>query len=261
MLKKILLFALVIAFSVGSRNIHADILFSEAFTYADGLPPPPWLLISGSGGQSIINNQLAITANQTPGVTGDYSRAFAGPVSSGTLFAGYDITITASPTDSGDNYFAHFSGVAGATGSTFTTRAFLNLNAGVTQIALSEGATPAVVTEATALPLNTVLRVVQGYDFSTGTSTLWLNPTSSSSPSISDASAVNPASISAFNFRINNNSDGNKIIDNLKLATTFNEALTFTAVPEPNSIGLVSLIVCTGLVTASRRRNAKWHSL
>ncbi len=255
MLKRFMVIAFATMFSAG--NIRADILFSESFTYADGLPPPPWQLISGVGGQSIINNQLAITANQTPGVTGDYSRAFAGSISSGTLFAGYDLTITASPTDSGDNYFAHFSGVAGPTGSTFTTRVFLNLNAGVTQIALSEGATPAVVTEATPLTLNTVLRVVQGYDFSTGTSTLWLNPTSVSSPAISDASAVNPASVSAFNFRINNNTDGNKIVDNLMLATTFNEALTFTAVPEPNSIALVSTIGFTGLLAVSRRRKAK----
>jgi hypothetical protein len=228
------------------------ILYSESFAYPDGTPPSPWVLTSGTGGQTISSGALAMAASGTGAGTGDYSRPFTA-VTSGTVFGGFDVVLTSAPTDTGDNYFAHF---VGQTATTFASRVFFNLNAGVTNFAFSESTQPATQTlTSTPVNLNQTYRVVVGYDLGTGTSSFWLNPTvDGESALLVDATGNNATSLTGFSFRLQNTSDGNKTIDNLIVATTFAEAANITAVPEPTSIALVSLVGGSGLFAAYRKR-------
>jgi hypothetical protein len=260
MLKRFLLASLVmLAVSVDSRG---DIIYSEPFTYTDGIAPPsPWALNTGAGGQRIQGNTLVMTPGAAGAVgdavgTADYQRPFPLAVTTGTVFAGYDLVITSAPTDSGDNYFSHFITSGGV--SSNTSRVFLNLITGNTNIGLSEAAGTAVSSIATPLALNTTFRVVQSYDLTAGSTSLWFNPTTTTAlADLTDATGTgNATSITGFQFRINNASDGAKIIDNLIVATTFAEAANIAAIPEPSSIALVALVGFAGMAVRYRRNNA-----
>jgi hypothetical protein len=247
MLNRWILTANLVLFFLNCNASRGDLLLSETFSTA-GSPAPGWSIASAGNGSGMATTGGVLEIN-TAG-TRDIFRTFASQTS-GTIYAGYDLVITSAPTDSGDNYFAHFSsnGVAN-----FTSRAFLNLNTGVRQLGISEASGTAVSTLSTPMPLNTRFRVVQAYNITSGIARLWLNPTDESSSSISDATGTNVTTIGAFHFRVNNASDGNKTIDNLLVANTFNEALSISAVPEPTSIALIGLAGCAGLIASYRSR-------
>jgi hypothetical protein len=223
----------------------------------DGTPPPGWTVVSGTGGQAVVDGQLAITASGTGAGTGDYWKPLSSSVSSGTVFAGYDLTVTSAPTDAGDNYFSHFA-VNNVGGAGFFSRVSLNLSGTDTVLGLAESTTSGSVPNVlgtTPLELNQTYRVVQSYDFTLGEAKVWLNPISEASPFLVDSSfATTPLTIGSFNFRINNVSDGNKLIDNFVVASTFDEVVT--AVPEPTSMALIGVVGIGGLITRFRRKSA-----
>ncbi len=237
---------------------RGDVLFFDNFDYPDGPPPSPWTVNTGIGGQQIVGGALVIRpgaagADQnSPTGTVDYSRAFGVTLNSGTVFAGFDLNLTTAPTDALGNYFAHFLGTGGSANS---TRVSLNTTAGVTTLGISEVAANAVASSATPILTGTTYRVVLGYDFATGTSTAWLNPVDISSASIIDASGANALTLTGFQFRIDNTTDGAKIVDNLVVATTFNEALV--AVPEPSSVAMLCAVSVWGGIAGRRRLKAR----
>src|SRR5690606_31386238 len=103
-------------------------------------------------------------------------------------------------------------------------------------LALGARATP-TVNWATELDQDTTYTIVVSYDLATHEAKLWVNPASEASTSISDTAGA-PADLAAFMFRVSGTSDGDKTIDNLKVATSFDEAV---GIPEPASLGLLAL--------------------
>ncbi len=217
----------------------------------DGAPPAGWTLVSGTGGQSVIGGQLQLNTAGTGAGTGDYSKPLSSAVSTGTLYAGYDLVIQSAPTDALDNYFSHFA-INNAGGGGFFSRVSLNLVGTDTVLGLAESTTTGSIANvfgSTPLAIGTTYRLVQSYDFASGEARVWLNPTDASSPSLVDSSFTpNATGLASFNFRINNISDGNKLIDNFVVADTFNEVVS--AVPEPNAMFLTVLV---GLALGRKR--------
>ena len=89
----------------------------------------------------------------------------------------------------------------------------------------------------------TIYRILFGYNYDTGISQLWIDPLSMASLAINSTSQADPGEdLSLISFR---QSIGNttQMIDNLVVATTFNEALTGVSanVPEPGTLALFGL--------------------
>ncbi len=255
------LFSILVGLVVSPASSNADLLLLDDFP-TDGTPPPSWVALTGTGGQGVVGGQLVQatsgTVNTVAQGTQDYYRPLSSVVTTGVVYAGYDLNIVSAPTDAADNYFAHFS-VNNLGGGGFFGRVSLNLVAGNTVLGLAESTTTGSVANVfgtTPIALSTTVRIVQSYDLGTGEARVWLNPIDETSPFLADATFTpNATGIGSFNFRINNNSDGNKLIDNLSVATTFAEALTFTAIPEPTS-ALLLIGAVFGLSFNRRRKQA-----
>lgn len=149
-------------------------------------------------------------------------------------------------TGTDSEYFAHFSG------STFTAR---------TDIAAfsASGYRPGVATASAVaetiwgfdLSYGTDYRMVVGYDFTTGLTSLWIDPTAITDTSVTSTTARTGITLDAFNFRQSAATPDQDIsIGQLRVATTFDEVL----VPEPSTY---ALLVATGIgayVIRRRRR-------
>ncbi len=248
--------AVVAGLFAGAAN--AAIVLNEPFTYSNGelgaASGGAWALHSGTGGQTIASNQLAIDDNGT----GDYNRAFTSPVSSGTVYAAFDLTVLSSDQPSSTatgGYFAHFGRYS--TGTTVDTGAFISRltayrpsgsTAGKYTLAIGAAANP-TVNWGTELDQDTTYQVVIAYNLGTNVASLWVNPSSEASTSVTNTGG-SPANLAAFMFRISGTSDGDKTIDNLRVATTFNEA---TGIPEPGTLALAGL----GLLAMATRRRGR----
>lgn len=135
------------------------------------------------------------------------------------------MNFSALPNDTGD-YFAHFREVGGAqrcrifvstTNSTPGTfrLGIANNNANITNAVTLEGD---LATGADHL-------VVVRYNVDTGVSTLWVNPTSESSPSVTATDTPAPAAIGTFAFR-QSGGIGSHRIDNLKIGLSLSDVVT-----------------------------------
>jgi hypothetical protein len=219
---------------------NSAVLFNEPFTYADG----PLATASSNvwtehtappvGGQSIVSNQLLI--DNSGG--GDYNRPFGSTLNSGTVYAGFDLTVPAAklPTTTGTTgpYFAHFA--QALTGDSLTT-AFssrLVLHKGTANGTYGLGLVRNSFSSGTLVPTewgvdflpDVKQRVVLAYDLDAKVAKLWVNPATEASTSISNTTGDNlPATLAYFCTRIDGNGSaaGAKLIDNLIVGTTFSD--------------------------------------
>jgi len=106
---------------------------------------------------------------------------------------------------------------------------------------LGSSSSSTAVNWASDLSFNHDYRVVIAYDYDSGDSTLWVDPTSEADTSITYDGAYSDA-VTAMAFRqAYPSSDNFQVIDNLVVATTFQEALTGIPVPEPATMALAAL--------------------
>jgi hypothetical protein len=224
----------------------ADVLMMENFTYADGdlgtVSGSVWSRHSGSPAvQNVVSNALLIDDDSAA----DYNKSLASAVTSGTLYAGFDLTLAGSDPPSAttalDHYFANF-----ATTSTtgFVSRVFaFSATGGVYKVSIQRisGTGETKTDFPTTFAADTTHRVVFAYDFASETSTLWLDPSSIASTSVTNNSGANPlpTGLNLFVVRNHNTSSGDKIIDNIIVATTFDEALGATLPGDFDSNGVV----------------------
>jgi hypothetical protein len=235
-------------------------IFADTFAYPDGelgtASGGVWALHSGTGGQTVTNEALVID----DAGTGDYNRSLGGApaVSSGVLYAGFDMTVSETdlPTSaSGANpYFAHFGELTSGATSNFVSRVFLYSGTGANtfNIGISRGSgTGATTTNyPTELTAGTTYRVVHAYDLDNNVATLWVDPVDASSTNVTNNSGtLDPAALNFFMFRIAGSSDGDKTVDNLVVSTSFAEV-----VPEPGSLAVLAL---GGLAVLARRQRRR----
>ncbi len=224
--------------------VRADILFNETFSYPNGAlttVSSDWTTHSGTAGQMLVTSGvLGVSTSNTE----DVNRLTGTTLTSGSIFAGFDFSVTApAPAGGGDyEYFAHF----GNGTSDFTARMDVTAAVGAGDFTVGIGATAtADQTWATDLTYGVNYRAVIGYNRDTGIATLWVNPVDEMSTNIVSASDFND--VTAFYFRESTSSVGESIaVDNLIVATTFTQAL---GVPEPGSamalafVGFMSIFV------------------
>lgn len=248
-MKKTSLF--ILASLLTTLNLRADVLIQELFNYADGSittnSAGVWQRHNGTAaapGDAIVKAKRAEIGTTTAylGVTvtrqDDVFRFITNNVYPGTahapLYASFIVNFTNLPTGAGA-YFAHFK--YSATG--FAGRVFAQTNGtvlpGTFRLGIAMGGTVSKLFPSD-LALNTDYQVVIGYNPTTGgdpllfdlTSSIWVNPISSSSYSIASSDSFTPASNFANSFATRQPSSFGAFltISNLVVATTFAEAAT-----------------------------------
>ncbi|MGA0368982.1 MAG: beta strand repeat-containing protein [Kiritimatiellia bacterium] len=221
MKKFVALFA-VLAISPASAEVLVSDDFPTNGTLTGTTPSVGgiWTSISGTANQiQVVNNRVQLT----DAASEDNESGFGTSFTTGSLYFGMDLSVADPGTYTGTDfeYFTHFSG------STFTAR---------TDIAAfsATGYRPGVATTsstaeaiwASSLSYGTDYRMVVGYDFTTGLTSLWIDPTAITDTSITSTTAVTGITLDAFNFRQSAATPNQDIsIGQLRVATTFNEVL------------------------------------
>ena len=215
----------------------ATVLVDEDFTYANGtltnVAAGTWAAHSGTTGADVSGNALSLNGSNSM----DVNTSLGGTYSSGTVYYKFELTMSAQPSATG-TYLAHLKDSA----SNFRDRVYAR-SSGAGYV-LGIGAwTEAATFWATVMDLSTPYTVVVRSNLDTDTATLWIDPLTESSTSISSTAATS-STATQFAFR-QASGIGTMTIDDLAVATTFNEV-----VPEPASAGL---LLAAGLGFAFRR--------
>ena len=237
----------------------AEILAEEFFSHPDGhlagnTPTPgpggAWVghddpaddPVLVSGGQAILTQLFGSGGRE------DVSLPIGVQDAGALLFARFDFMLPSSTNLTGDPpglnrssdpptpldeqglYFAHFK--SDETTTQFRARLGIAQPASGGDFGMAINANGQRLNEGTAWPadlsFDTTYRAVISWDGATGESKLWLDPADESSPSITDTKVPAGQQMEAFALRQSNDYDGQQIIDNLVVATTFAEALAGT---------------------------------
>ena len=243
---------LLLALGLAQLATQAAVLFQDNFdSYSQGELPTnsvssgngPWYAHSGSGLISVIADPSGNTANAlqvSQALTVDV-HAFVTNSSYPTLaptgsvvavYSSYTLNMQTLPT--GSAYFSHFY----RDSSTFSARVFVTNNgAGGFRVGIANGGGNATPVLPTDLSLNTTYTIVTRFVPSSGISTLWLNPTTEASSSITATDAPNAIAIVGYAFR-QNTGEGVMAIDSLIIGTSFTNVVPASTGFNPPFIGL-----------------------
>jgi len=232
-----------------TSSARASILVNEQFSHPDGnlfgqTPSPgpggTWALFSGDGSNPINVSSGAAVMGLGSGSWDDLETGF-GTFTTGLLYYGFDFWTTdpGVPFGADNEYFAHFK----TAGNNFTTGFTARMDivgpssGGDYSVGIADGQT-AEATWPFDLNFGTHYRAVVEFDFGSGISTLWINPTQYGDTSIQSTVPSSISDLQAFGFRQSHSQEANvfKTVDNLIVATTFAEA-----VPEPASALLLGM--------------------
>lgn len=233
-----------------SAAANGAMLLTDDFDYVGALTSNGWTAHSGAGAKVIMSDGTNATVVQSAGSGEDVNRNTGEVMGAGDKwYAGFDVAVTGTGAAvATSTYFAHF--LEGT--STFESRLFVTAPAGGGnyRLAFSNSSTIAS-TWASDFTFGDTHRVVMAYDYTSGASTLWVDPVNEASTSISGP-ALFSDEITSFALRQNTGGDSSQLIGNLFVATSFNEALS--GIPEPASLVLVGL-AGLALVGVARRRS------
>jgi hypothetical protein len=228
----ILLVAVILAFNSTSM---ATILIQDNFAYSNGnlAGQDSWIAYSGIGQMPVQVSNGTIILKQGSGSREDVSKSLGVTMQAGDKFyAAMDVTVTA---DNADVYFAFFRD--NGTGFTARTGVTTPTSTGDFTFALFSGnsTTPIVTKGLGDFMYGQRYRVVTAYDFTSGTTDLWVNPINESSSKI-EIVAYLATPIKNYAFRQATGSNSVQTIDNLLVGTSFSEV-----VPEPATICLLAI--------------------
>ncbi len=251
-MKNILItFGLLIASAMG---VHATVVFSDSFSYADGpltaVSAGIWSAHSSSGGIFVTNQQLQVTSS----LSEDDNALLAGqPYTTNSptvLYSAFKVTFTALPNAAGA-YFAHFKDTNSGAATGFGARVWASATnaidntavpAGTFRLGVGNGANANAASGqlTNQLTTNVTYIVVTRFVPSTGLATIWLNPSAESDPSVTATDAgttarTNQIDVVAYAFR-QNAGEGTMLIDDLKVSTVFNDIAGANTSPSISSI-------------------------
>jgi PEP-CTERM motif len=261
---------------LASTTAHAALLISEDFSHDDGVllgqsptpgPGGSWAAHSNEGSQPILvsSGQAVLTQHSGNGGREDLNSSFAPRSETATTYAAFDLLLPSStnltgdpaglrdssgdPLDDAGLYFAHF---MHGSSSNFRARTGIVQPASGGDFGLAINGNGQNLGSGTSWPsdlsFDTTYRIVISYNAGTGDAELWVDPTDESSPSILDDKDSIGDLIQGFGLRQNTDYEGQQLIDNLCVATSFNQALTCT-VPEPAScLLLLAGLALVGIV-------------
>jgi hypothetical protein len=232
-MKKIVVLSVLSLFIVGIPQSRASILYSDNFnSFSDGnlVGQGSWTAHSGAGSIPVLVSGGAISLNQGSGSREDVNVPVGATMGVGdTWYYAFDATVSGGSTAV---YFAMF--MQGT--SNFEGKLFIEPFTGYDFTFGISGGSETVVNWGSGLTFGTDYRVVVSFNYDTKFSQLWVNPVSMASPSISTTGNFqNAATAFAFRQAAGNSS---QVIDNLVVATSFQEAFTGVAVPEPSTFAL-----------------------
>jgi hypothetical protein len=263
-MKKTLIALTILASALSGAQ--AGIILSDDFTYNDGPiaqptaatinPSSTWLANSGATDLDVTNNTLIVTSQRAQDgyhtLTG-YPYLTNGPTTA--LYSRFTLKCTFLPTAPAGTYFASFGGTnqyasGGANVSGFRARLWASQTnyldgsgVGVGQFRLGIVNSGYDVNNVslvntnyvwpTPLLTNTTYTIVTKYVLATGVSTLWVNPSAESDPSVTDPTVLPPEptsappvngiiNISGYCFR-QATGEGTLLIDDLRVGTLFSD--------------------------------------
>ena len=267
--------AMLAALAAAAPLAHADILLTEDFSYADGslltLSGNAWRNHSGTTPLTVLGGQAVIDQGTTATGKEDLNRllstSFDPAVDNTTaIYGSFSVNFSALPAAPGTStYGSYFFHLKSSAANEFYGRIGANTEGaapGTFRIAVANESwnTANTVEFPLDLALNTTYTVAFKFDLATDKTTLWIDPTSEASLSISAADNVTYAvgRIEAAALRQgtsgtspNDGAPGALLVDNLIIGTSFTESVTI--VPEPSTWALLGL-GATGLLLAARRR-------
>jgi len=209
-------------------TVTPGILLADAFSYADGslVTNSSFLYtnISGTNGDMLVAGaKLSLTFRRSEDVAAPLTNAPYAPAGNAVLYAGMTVNLSELPSS---GYFAYFKDAA----STFRGKLFATTsNAAPGSFRFSVMNTGSTLASTNPvfdqdIALNTSHRLVLRYEVGTGLSTLWVDPTAESDPSIAANDFQGPTTISTFSFR-QGSGIGTMTVDDLIVGTTFANVL------------------------------------
>lgn len=207
----------------------ASVLLDESFNYTNGplvaVSGGSWTTHSGTAGDvEVVSGRVDLRVPSSE----DVNRLLAGqPYTSGsgqTLYLSFTVNFSGLPTGVGA-YFAHLKG-SGTSNYRAKVFAFSGGSAaGQFRLGLAGAANSPVITNTTSLNTNVDYRVYLRYVLSSGATTMWIEPDSEASPSVSASDATAASSLVAFALR-QDAGIGIIAFDDLKVGTSFNDVYT-----------------------------------
>ena len=199
----------------------ASLLLVEPFNYTNGalitVSSGLWTTQSGTAGEvEVISGRANLSFQDSEDVSVLIPGQPYQASSAAALYASFTVNFSVLPTASG-NYFAHF---RTANTSNFRAKVFALAGGGQYFLGLSGIAGSPVITNLTALNTNYDQRVYLRYALNTGAATLWVNPESEASPSVTATDATAASSITMFALR-EESGMGTLAFDDLRIGTNF----------------------------------------
>lgn len=251
-----------IALALGLASVlhpRAEILVDESFDYPSGplveVSSGRWLTHSGTSGQVDVQDQaLVLTQKETEDVHLPLPGAPFGTSNPTELWARAVVTIETAPTGTQGAYFAHFKEGL----STFRGRLFIstnNVDPGQVRFGVAAASNQATTWWPEPSALSAPHTIVVRYRVDQPNLTLWLNPTTIESASITSTDTSTPTRISSFALRqavSSGNGMGVLRLDDLRLGSSPNDVFE-TEHPLPPAIHIlrppVSIAVEEGQTT------------
>lgn len=260
--------AFVLILLLGAISATGAVLLEETFPYSDGallsVSSSKWQYHSGatSNQVNVVSQRVFLTQSEGEDVHAVLQGQPYNASSPVTLYTRFTVNFSALPGTGGD-YFAHFKGT-GTSG--YSARCFAMTETaapGRFRIGIANaGAVPSVIFP-TDLELNTDYTVVTKYAVSNAVATLWVNPSSQASQSVTASDTTAAGAVVAFAFR-QSGGIGNCYVDDLVVATDFSDLASDVApaiVSQPADQTAIegSTVTISAGISGSVPLNIQWH--
>lgn len=204
----------------------AQVVAVDSFSYTGALTDNGWAAHSGAGNRVINSDGLVATLDFQGGSGEDINLPFAPFSASATAYASFTLNVPSGNPVSPDNngsYFAHFKDTSFA----FRARTGLLSPAAGGDYGIGINADSSSIGNGSIwgsdLMFDTNYQVVISWDAATGTSQLWIDPSSSASTSISHTGSNTGNVIEQFAWRQSNDHTGLITVDNLIVGGSYTD--------------------------------------